>query len=182
MKLVVVTGPMFSGKSSRLITEGEKYVKAGFKVLYLKPEADTRWNKSEIQTHDGISVPACILKDTLDIKSVHEAEVILIDEVQFIPIHLIKQIKQLVRHGKIIIVAGLDMDYLANSFPVTRELMGQADEVFKLKGQCKCGRESVMSSISKEYRMDMLNPVVLGDDDKYTAMCRQCYYAENPEV
>lgn len=182
MKLIVITGPMFSGKSSRLITEGEKYIKAGFKVVYLKPEVDTRWNKETIQTHDGISVPACILRDTLDIEIVRESEVILIDEVQFIPIPLIKEIKALVRQGKKIIVAGLDMDYLMNSFPVTRELMCQADAVFKLSGECKCGKESIISSISKEYRKDMLNPIVLGDNDKYTAMCRECYYKENQEA
>lgn len=182
MRLVVIAGPMFSEKNSRLISEGERYANAGRKVLYLKPETDEGWNEKEVLTANGVSIPACVLKNTLDIEKVHETDVILINEVQFIPIYLIKQIKELVRQGKTVIAAGLDMDYLSNSFPVTRELMCQADEVIKLKGQCRCGETAVMSSISKEYRMDMLNPVVLGNEEKYTAMCRQCYYEENAEI
>lgn len=181
MKLIVVTGPMFSGKSSRLIVEGEKYIKAGFKTVYLKPIADERWDKTVIETHDGIKVPAVVLDNTFDMDIVERSEVILIDEVQFIPVHLIKGIQDLVRRGKTVIVAGLDMDYLGRSFPVTRELMAQSDEVFKIKGQCRCGKDSVMSSISKEYRKDMLNPIILGDGDKYTAMCRECFGRENYE-
>ena len=182
MRLVVIAGPMFSEKNSRLIAEGERYANAGYKVLYLKPETDEGWNEKEVLTANGVSIPACVLKNTLDMGKVRESDVILINEVQFIPIYLIKQVKQLVHQGKIVIVAGLDMDYLANSFPVTRELMCQADEVIKLKGQCRCGKDAVMSSISKEYRTHMLNPVVLGNEDKYTAMCRQCYYEENTGI
>lgn len=180
MKLIVVCGAMFSGKSTRLITEGEKYIKAGRKVVYLKPSTDTRYAVNEIVTHDRVSVPASIITDTiLDLKLVQEADVVLIDEVQFIPISLINEVKSLLLLGKTVIVAGLDMDYMGNSFPVTRELMCQADEIYKLKGICRCGKESVYSSIKKEYRKEMLNPIQLGSNDKYEAMCRDCFYEEN---
>lgn len=180
MKLIVICGAMFSGKSTRLITEGEKYAKAGRKVVYLKPASDTRYSINEIVTHDGVKVPASIITDGIEkLELVQEADVVLIDEVQFIPISLINEVKSLLYVGKTVIVAGLDMDYMTNSFPVVRELMCQADEVYKLKGICKCGAESVLSSINKEHRKDMLNPVVLGANDKYQALCRKCFYEEN---
>lgn len=180
MKLIVITGAMFSGKSTRLIVEGEKYLKAGRQVVYLKPATDTRYAIHEIVTHDGVRVPASLIEDKLGaLPLVQASDVILIDEVQFLPVQLINEVKALLYAGKTVIVAGLDMDYLTKSFPVVRELMAQADEVYKLKGICKCGKESILSSIKKEYRKEMLNPVQLGSNDKYEAMCRECFYAEN---
>ena len=182
MKLIVICGPMFAGKSTRLINEGERYAKAKQKVVYLKPSSDTRYSVDEIVTHDGIKVPASLITNQLkDRYVVERADVVLIDEVQLIEPHLVQEILDLVREGKTVIVAGLDMDYLGQPFPVVRELLPHADEVIKIKGICRCGKESVMSSLKKEAREQVKEIFNLGADDQYEALCRSCFNRENKE-
>ena len=182
MKLTVICGPMFAGKSTRLINEGERYAKAKQKVVYLKPSSDTRYSVDEIVTHDGIKVPASLITNQLkDRYVVERADVVLIDEVQFIEPHLVEEILALVNEGKTIIVAGLDTDYLGQPFPVVKELMPYADEVVKIKGICRCSKESVMTSLKKEAREQVKGNFHLGADDQYEALCRQCFNQENKE-
>ena len=182
MKLTVICGPMFAGKSTRLITEGEKYIKAGRQVVYLKPSSDTRYSVDEIVTHDQVKVPASLITNQLkDRYVVERADVGLIDEVQFIEPHLVEEILALVNEGKTVIVAGLDMDYLGQPFPVVRDLMPHADEVIKIKGNCKCGKESVLTSLKKEAREQVKSIFNLGADDQYEALCRSCFNRENKE-
>lgn len=182
MKLIVICGPMFAGKSTRLITEGEKYIKAGRQVVYLKPSSDTRYSVDEIVTHDQVKVPASLITNQLKNRYVVErADVVLIDEVQFIEPHLVEEILALVNEGKTIIVAGLDTDYLGQPFPVVKELMPYADEVVKIKGICRCAKESTMTSLKKEAREQVKGIFNLGSDDQYEALCRQCFNQENKE-
>ncbi|MBQ8993347.1 MAG: thymidine kinase, partial [Turicibacter sp.] len=111
-KLVLICGAMFAGKTTRLIAEAERYAKIGTPILYLKPSIDTRYSEDEIVTHDKIRVPASIIPNSLkDRYIVERADVILIDEVQFIEPHHVLEIVELVNEGKTIICAGLDLDY-----------------------------------------------------------------------
>ena len=100
-KLIVICGAMFAGKTTRLLAEGERYAKAGKSILYLKPAVDNRYSDDEIVTHTGIRVPASIMPNSLkDRYIVERAEVILIDEVQFVEPHLIEEIVELVNEEK----------------------------------------------------------------------------------
>lgn len=181
-KLTVICGPMFAGKSTRLINEGERYAKAKQKVVYLKPSSDTRYSVDEIVTHDGIKVPASLITNQLKERYVVErADVVLIDEVQFMEECLVQEVLDLVNEGKTVIVAGLDMDYLGQPFPVVRDLMPHADEIIKIKGICRCSKESVMTSLKKEAREQVKGIFNLGADDQYEALCRSCFNHENRE-
>ena len=176
-KLVVICGPMFAGKSTRLINEGERYAKAGFKVVYLKPATDTRYSMNEIVTHDQLKVPASLIKNELKSRYVVErADVILVDEVQFIEPHLIEDIIELANE-KIVIVAGLDLDHAQQAFKVVEALMPHADEVIKVKGFCACGNET-RYSLLKEH-IETNEQVHLGADEAYEAVCRNCYQRRN---
>ena len=129
-KLIVICGPMFAGKSTRLLSEGERYGKAGKSILYLKPSVDNRYSEDEIVTHDNIRVPASIMPHSLKERYIVErAEVILIDEVQFIEPRHIQEIVELVNEGKTVICAGLDLDYRTEPFDITKELLAHADEI-----------------------------------------------------
>ena len=181
-KLITICGPMFAGKSTRLINEGERYAKAKQKVVYLKPSSDTRYSVDEIVTHDGIKVPASLISNQLkDRYVVERADVVLIDEVQFMEEHLVQEVLDLVNEGKTVIVAGLDTDYLGQPFPVIKELMPYSDEVVKIKGICRCGKESTMTSLKKEAREQVKGIFNLGSDDQYEALCRSCFNEENKE-
>ena len=54
-KIELIIGPMFSGKSTRLIEQMRKYVYKAKKTIMVKYYADQRYSeKSEVVTHDLI--------------------------------------------------------------------------------------------------------------------------------
>ena len=173
-KLVLICGPMFAEKTTRLLAEGERYAKAGTPILYLKPSIDNRYSEDEIVTHDNIRVPASIMPHSLKERYIVErADVILIDEVQFIEPHLIEEIVELANEGKIIICAGLDLDYRTEPFEITKKLLAHADEVIKIKGICKCGKDTRYSLLKQNQGVNGI--VHLGAAETYEAVCRNCY-------
>ena len=177
-KLVLICGPMFAGKTTRLLAEGERYAKAGKSILYLKPSVDNRYSEDEIVTHDNIRVPASIMPHSLkDRYIVERAEVVLIDEVQFIEPHHIQEIVDLTNEGKTVICAGLDLDYRTEPFDITKELLAHADAIIKIKGICKCGNDTRYSLLKQNQGVNGI--IHLGAAETYEAVCRSCYHKRN---
>ena len=58
MTFTIYTGPMFGGKTSKMLAdlEREKYRKK--KIILFKPEKDNRYSSNEVKTHSGNSWPA----------------------------------------------------------------------------------------------------------------------------
>lgn len=175
-KLVVNVGGMFAGKSSALIAKGERHMIAGHKVLYVKPDIDNRYSEDKIVTHDGKTVEAVRVNaensSYLFNKTVYEADVILIDEVQFFSQSILFVIKKLVDSGKVVYVAGLDLDFKAEPFQLTAYLMAMADEVNKYKAVCSdCGADSYVTAKTS----GSSQRVEIGSKELYKPVCRSCY-------
>jgi thymidine kinase len=103
----------------------------------------------------------------------NEVDVIGIDEAQFFDDMLPEVCDQLALRGIRVIVAGLDMDYLAKPFGQMPNLLAKADYITKLHAICvKCGNIANYS-----YRKEAKGPqVLLGEKDVYEPRCRHCYY------
>lgn len=176
-KLVVNVGGMFAGKSSALITQGQRHLLAGHQVIYVKPDIDNRYSDEQIVTHDGQRVEAVKLgiaeQDTLkSLKGIKKAEVILIDEVQFFNPARLSEIESLVDEGKVVYCSGLDMDFKAEPFQVTAYLMAIADEVYKYSAVCSdCGADSYVTAKTS----GSSERVEVGSKDLYKPVCRKCY-------
>ena len=50
----IFTGPMFGGKTTRLLSALERYTYQNKNVILFKPKLDTRYSKDSIVTHSGI--------------------------------------------------------------------------------------------------------------------------------
>lgn len=174
MRLVVNVGGMFSGKTTELQRQGKRHLLAGHNVVFVKPKMDDRYSEDFIVTHDGARVEAINVEGSLlDDERIMGADVVLIDEVQFLSDCVVNNIECLVRDGKIIYVSGLDMDYNGVEFPVVARLMAKADEVNKFKSVCeKCGQDSTFTA----KRKDNGDLIELGSSDLYMPLCRSCYY------
>lgn len=179
--LVIECGSMFSGKSDTIRRKGRRYQFAQQNVVFVKPEFDNRYDEVSVTTHNGDSVPAVsvdIHASLLSIREIQQADIVLIDEIQFFNEQLIDDIVKLVHAGKRVYGAGLDMDFLGNPFPVTSHLMSIADKVNKHQAVCtSCGGDAYISN--KKVRNDKL--VELGHSDLYEALCRSCYQRKNKE-
>ena len=170
----VICGPMFSGKSEELIRRMTRAKIARIPVQIFKPGVDDRYSVDEVVSHSELSVEAQPVpdSDTLLRAVVDSTEVIGVDEGQFLDEGLIEVAEKLALAGKQVIVAGLDMDYLARPFEPIPTLATRAEYVTKMLAVChRCGAPAGFTQRTVE--SDDL--VVLGATDSYEARCRQCY-------
>ncbi|MBU5669390.1 thymidine kinase [Peptoniphilus sp. MSJ-1] len=180
-RMILHTGSMFSGKTSSLEKDLKRFSIANYKVLAFKPIVDRRYSKSEIITHDKISIEAIEVDSSAEILEIVESkspEVIGIDEVQFLsdsPEEVLKNLEYILSMGITVVMAGLDMDYMAEPFEIVKELMPKADYLNKHHAVCKkCGADAWVShrKIKSDKRVE------LGAVEEYEPLCRSCYKKE----
>ena len=86
--LEIILGPMFAGKTTKLI---EKYRECAFlmkKVCVINYEEDKRYDEEKLSSHDLVKIDSTNLKHISDIFSndeMMESEIFLINEGQFFP-------------------------------------------------------------------------------------------------
>jgi thymidine kinase len=172
-KIELILGPMFSGKSTRLIELIRKYVYKAKKTIMIKFFADKRYSeKSEVVTHDLIkydSIDCKNLRDSYDI--IKNYDVIGIDEGQFFP-DLVEVCEELALQKKIIIIAALNGDFRMEPFPVISRIISKADKIKLLKAYCfHCHKDAKYS-----LRIVQSNETVLiGAGEAYKPACRECH-------
>jgi len=178
-KLTVVAGPMFSGKTSKLVAMVDVFTRMGHTVLTVKPNLDTRYgNKKEIHSHDHRISKAIVVngespEDIIEKILVTGADKVIFDEVQFFDTEKIKKvIVYLKKKGIHVIGAGLLYDYKRQPFGVTPELMGLADERLELFAICqKCGS---LARHSERVRGPKTQ-IAVGESQQYIAVCEKCH-------
>jgi thymidine kinase len=178
-KLTVIAGPMFSGKTSKLVALVEVFTRMGHRVMIIKPRLDNRFgNTEEIISHDKKRTQALVIdsdKPELVIQNIFAdgADKIIFDEVQFFDKEKIKNlVRELKKSGKHVIVAGLMYDYRRVPFGATPDLMGLADESLELVSICqKCGSLAKHSQRVKGTKKQ----VDVGAANKYIAVCESCH-------
>lgn len=178
-RLTVIAGPMFSGKTSKLVAMVEVLTRMGYKVLTVKPKIDNRYGGSnEIQSHDHRKTPA-ILVDGETPESIIDkildsgADKVIFDEVQFFDKPKVLRVIQTLQHKGIhVIAAGLLYDYQRKPFGPTPDLMGLADESLELFAICQnCGSLARHTQRLKGGK----GQIVVGAADKYVAACEKCH-------
>ena len=172
-KIELILGPMFSGKSTRLIEAIRKYVYKAKKTIMIKFFADKRYSeKSEVVTHDLIkydSIDCKNLRDSFEL--LKKYDVIGIDEGQFFP-DLVEVCEELALLNKTIIIAALNGDFRMEPFPVISRIISKADKIKLLKAYCfHCHKDAKFS-----LRIVQSNETVLiGAGEAYKPACRECH-------
>lgn len=180
-KLIIHTGSMFSGKTSSLEKDIKRFKIAGYNTLAFKPAVDTRYNTSEIISHDSTSLEAILvenIKEIIDYCRDSNPNVIAIDEVQFLGggiDNIVEGIKELLSKEITVIVAGLDIDFTGKPFEALKELMPIADYLNKHHAVCvKCGTDAWVS----HRKTKDTERVVIGATKEYEPLCRKCFLEE----
>ena len=84
--LGIYLGPMFSGKTTRLIQLHKTNTYIGKKVVVINYIADTRYHDTMLSTHDRIMIPCIFIEDLKDAwinsenkyyQEIHDADIIL---------------------------------------------------------------------------------------------------------
>lgn len=169
----VVCGCMFSGKTEELIRRLKRAKIANQKVEIFKPQLDTRYHETKIVSHDENAIQSTPVANSQNILlMVKDTEVVGIDEAQFFDAELPMVCEKLTESGVRVIIAGLDMDYLAKPFGPMPQLLACAEYVTKVHAICvKCGN---LASYSYRKTKDD-NTVLLGEKNHYEPRCRSCY-------
>jgi thymidine kinase len=180
MSLEIVLGPMFSGKSSRILSVVSRYSALNLPILVIKHAADTRYAVNEISTHDQRKVPCLSVDsfDKVDRSILNSYKLIIVEEAQFFT-GLVEFVKLVVdTMCRDVILVGLDGDSKRRPFGEILQCIPMADKVEKLTALCaRCanGKEAIFSRRLTSSEEQML----VGSSDLYQAVCRDCYLETN---
>ena len=169
----VIVGSMYSGKTEELIRRLRRAQIARQRVEIFKPVIDRRYAHDAIVSHSELRIPSRVVKTAREIlRHAKEAQVIGIDEGQFLGRDLLPVVEQLARRGKRVIVAGLDQDYRGKPFEPMPELLAIAEYITKTLAICVVCGEPANRTYRKVRRSGR---VVVGGSDVYEARCRRCW-------
>jgi thymidine kinase len=175
--VIVIYGPMFSGKSEELIHQLVQAIYMQLKVIAIKPVIDNRYSDDELVSHDGKKIPCITVENAKQILDKITDEVVVgIDKGQFFSDELVEVCKKLAAKGKIVFVAGLLRDYMDKPFgPMPELILNTAD--FTIAKIARCNKCGSVASCSQRITPEE-EQVVVGAKN-YEARCRRCY--EPPE-
>lgn len=184
-------GPMASSKTLRLLALAHDLDEKGIQIMVLKPSIDNRDGEGIIKSRAGLQ-RKCAMFDKDDnlykaIKAyrnvlasqLEKLRWVLIDEAQFLTEEQVDQLSDAVDNLDVDIACfGLRTDFMSRMFPGSKRLFELADDIEEIKSTCPCGERKT----SVNARFDSDNNIVtdgeqvlVGGDDKYTALCRKCW-------
>jgi thymidine kinase len=185
----VVAGVMFSGKSEELIRRVRRAMIAKKRVQVFKSHLDDRYAGGvyAVGSHDGRTIEAVPVDSSSQIALRLDplAQVVAIDEVQFLDEGIIAIANDLAIRGRRVILAGTDTDFRGEPFGPMPQLMCVAELVDKLHAICvlcgapACRNQRLIGGKPAPYD----SPVVMvGAAEAYEARCRACHAIGKPDA
>lgn len=171
--LIIVSGPMFAGKTTWLLEYASKLSKGTFKLY--KPNIDSRYADDKCVTHDGLNMPSFNLdvENPQFINLGEKIKTIIIDELNFFNADkLIPAIYKQLKLKRTIVGAGLNYDYQKVPFGSTIPLAKIANKsisLFSICDKCRKKAQHVYRKIQNE------NRIFLGAADAYGTCCERCW-------
>ena len=182
-KLYFKYGVMGSSKTAQALITKFNYEERGMKVWLIKPLIDSRDGDGIIKSRIGLSSIAYVLPYSEDVYQSFQnlpvrIDVIIVDESQFLAEEQVDQLARIVIDFNIpVLCFGLRTDFRTKVFPGSKRLLEIAESISEIKTICSCGRKATVN-----VRMDQNGKIItegeqilIGGNDKYTAMCYQCY-------
>jgi thymidine kinase len=180
-KLTVIAGPMFAGKTTKLLTLFNVLSNLGFSVLCFKAEAMSNGGMGHTKSHDERPLPVIYIdmgkpEKILEYVGGQGIKKVIIDAVHFFPKkEFISVVQKLLSQGIDVYVNGLIYDYRKKEYGATKTLMGMADECIEQFSICvKCGGKAAHTE-----RIAGPAQLSIGTTGKvaakYIAVCAACH-------
>lgn len=173
MKLHLIVGPMFAGKTSYII---EKFNSDN--TLAIKPIIDNRYKIKEIVSHDGKKIPCISVNNLISLNSkinFNEFENIIIDEGQFFG-DLGEFINILESYHVNVFIAALNGDFNRKPFKVISNLYARANQIIFKQGRCNfCTNKSCFTWKFESNSNFSGCQIDVGGVEKYQPVCGNCY-------
>jgi len=179
----VYTGPMFSAKTTSLLSVLDRFKYQGKRITTFKPKLDDRYSTDDISTHSGWKIPAICVKSGADILE-HLAEmdenphVIAVDEAFMIP-GVADVLIWLYRSGYSVVVSSLDLSAAGKPFEEIEKMLPWATKVEKLSAVCVVCNRDAYYTYKKQTGGDEIE---VGGAELYEPRCLKCHpLILNPE-
>ncbi len=188
-KLYFKFGAMGCSKTAQALITKFNYEERGMKVLLMKPSIDTRDGMNVIRSRIGLEAEALSVPTDRDLYKMYvdeyrDRQVIIVDECQFLDPDQVDQLSQIVIDFNVpVLCFGLSTDFLTHLFPGSRRLFEIAQSITEIKSVCRCGAKATVNARFDENGNVLYSgsQVVLGGNDRYTAMCRSCWLKRKAE-
>ena len=176
--IVLIIGPMFSGKSTYILNEERKAIISKKKSICVKHSIDTRYSTdSNIINHNKqISISTSIASSTLKniLNALLEYDVILIDEGQFFN-DLVEIVQILDKHDKNIFISGLSSDFKKEAFTSISELIPKADKIIHMTSICTICSSDASFTTRLISNLTSNTQTLIGGVELYEPRCRKCF-------
>lgn len=178
MKLVLILGPMKSGKSFEMINlfAPLKYAKMPF-CLY---QSAKNYRDNAIQSRNNASINAIKIESLRDIKT-SGVKIIGIDEIHMFDEKDVYVLEKILKNGIDLIVSGLDTDYRGKVFPIIKKILELSpSKIICKKSVCENCRDidAGYTQVLKNGKpiLDKL-PSIIPEDGTYfyKPVCRNCF-------
>ena len=185
--LEVIIGPMFSGKSTKLLEIIHRNQIISRRVFIITHALDTRYGKGVISNHtynqancDAVCERLHSIVERNDDDPIYqkykEAHVVIIEEGQFYPDLRDFVLRVVEEDGKDCVVAGLVGDFTRRPFGQMMDILPLADRIEKLSALCKSCMDGTPAHFSKRAGSISTKQTEVGADDIYIAVCRKHYH------
>jgi len=188
-KLYFKYGVMGSSKTAQALITKFNYEERGMKVWLIKPQTDIRDGNNLVKSRAGLQSTAYVLSISENVYHSFNTisdpvDVIIVDECQFLSEDQVDQLAMIVIDYNIpVLCFGLRTDFRTKMFPASKRLMEISDSITEIKTICSCGRKATVN-----VRLDGNGKIItegeqilIGGNDKYTAMCYQCFIEKQKE-
>ena len=192
--LELIIGPMYSGKTSKLLEIYKQCKFCDISVGVINHSLDKRYHNSMLASHDKIMIPCLnvdnlsnlwfnngeidltLFSDNTEHKFIRNAEVILINEGQFFKdLHYV--VNDMLKNNKVVYVCGLDGDFERKKFGELLDLIPLCDKVTKLTSLCSICKNGTPGIFSKRLTNETEQTVI--GCENYIPVCRLCYDNKN---
>lgn len=171
-ELKIFTGPMFGGKTTKLLAALERYKYQNKKVKLFKPKIDNRYSSKTVVTHSGQTHDCTLVHNGLDIlEYAGDADVIAVDEVFMIE-YAAKALLKLFASGKTILVSSLQLSSEPKPLPEIRDLLPYATQIEICPAVCcECGADAFYTRRKSESQRQ----IEVGGSEEYEPLCYEHY-------
>jgi thymidine kinase len=173
---IVYAGPMFSAKTTSLLSTLDRYKYQGKRIVIFKPKLDDRYSVDNVSTHGGWKMPATCVKLGTDILEnlanlEQNPHAIAVDEAFMIP-GVADVLIWLYRSGYSIVVSSLDLSASGKPFVEIEKMLPWATKVEKLSAVCTVCNKDAFYTYKKQVGGDEIE---IGGVELYEPRCSRCH-------
>ena len=176
-KFLLFVGPMFGGKTTRLLAALDRYRYQKKNILLFKPKIDERYGKDKVSTHSGIQSPEAILVEDGDhlirivtaMDKEARVDIVAIDEAFMIPGCAKALIEIYKTQAKTVVVSSIQLNSVGGVMAEIPEMMPWATEITICPAVCgTCGSDAHFTHKKSNQKN---TGIEVGGPELYESLC-----------